>query len=97
MAWASPSPSKRRRWRRPRRRMIAVRLWRKHTLVFDRSRDLEALAAYNTDFDGVLTPIKRLTEEDGLRVAVIGNGGAARGAVDALRTSGAHVKLFPQL
>lgn len=65
-----------------------------NTLVYDRSRDLKALAAYNTDFDGVLTPIKRLTEEDGLRVAVIGNGGAARGAVDALRTSGAHVKLF---
>lgn len=44
------------------------------------------LRAFNTDFDGVLVPLRaRLTSLAGVRVAVLGNGGAARGAVEALK------------
>jgi 3-dehydroquinate dehydratase / shikimate dehydrogenase len=50
--------------------------------------------AVNTDFDGVAIPLAMKTRVCGARVAVIGNGGAARGAVMALAEAGAQPTLF---
>ncbi|MBT6277629.1 MAG: type I 3-dehydroquinate dehydratase [Chromatiales bacterium] len=65
-----------------------------NTLVIERSGSSRRVRAYNTDFDGVLVPISNHVELAGLRVAVIGNGGAARGAVEALKDGGAKPHLF---
>ncbi|HLU50048.1 MAG TPA: type I 3-dehydroquinate dehydratase, partial [Planctomycetota bacterium] len=52
------------------------------------------LRAFNTDFDGVLGPLRtRLEALEGVAVAVLGNGGAARGAVEALKDAGAKPML----
>jgi 3-dehydroquinate dehydratase/shikimate dehydrogenase len=69
-----------------------------NTLVVDESaasridpdRGRPFLKAYNTDFDGVLGPLRRRLEHlQGVQAAIIGNGGAARGAVEALKSVGA--------
>jgi shikimate dehydrogenase/3-dehydroquinate dehydratase type I len=65
-----------------------------NTLVFDRTGTDLCIRAYNTDFDGVTLPISQHVPVSGLKVAVVGNGGAARGAVEALRAEGAEVTLF---
>ncbi len=73
-----------------------------NTLLIDRSvvaqRSPEATArirAFNTDFDGVLEPLhRRRLQLPGLSVAIIGNGGAARGAAKALLAAGAMVTLY---
>ncbi|HZN60209.1 MAG TPA: type I 3-dehydroquinate dehydratase [Planctomycetota bacterium] len=53
------------------------------------------VAAYNTDFDGVLEPLcSRGIELRGLVAAIIGNGGAARGAARALKEAGARAILY---
>lgn len=65
-----------------------------NTLVFDRSGAGMRIRACNTDFDGVTLPIEAHRPVQGLRVAIVGNGGAARGAVQALREKGAEVTLF---
>ncbi|HKS10696.1 MAG TPA: shikimate dehydrogenase [Pyrinomonadaceae bacterium] len=53
------------------------------------------LHGYNTDVHGLIEPLReRVGLLDGLRVAVIGAGGAARAAVWALSKDGARVTLF---
>lgn len=55
----------------------------------------EELRGYNTDVHGLIEPLrKRIGSLNGLSVAVIGAGGAARAAVWALKRDGAKVKLF---
>ena len=54
-----------------------------------------AAHGYNTDFDGVLDPLgRRLKSLRGIAAAVLGNGGAARGAVLALKEAGASPVLY---
>lgn len=65
-----------------------------NTLVITRDEGKRHIAAFNTDFDGVTIPIAQHRHLSGLPVAVIGNGGAARGAVGALKEVGAEVVLF---
>jgi 3-dehydroquinate dehydratase / shikimate dehydrogenase len=50
-------------------------------------------AAINTDISAVVAPLQRLTDLHGRRVTVLGAGGAARAAVQALRGAGAHVSI----
>ncbi len=52
------------------------------------------LKGYNTDWLGILTPLKRITNLANKRVAIIGAGGAARSMVYAMTTQGAEVKIF---
>ena len=55
----------------------------------------QQLRGYNTDVHGLIEPLRqRLGSLNGLSVAVIGAGGAARAAVWALKREGASVKLF---
>lgn len=65
-----------------------------NTLLF---RDRGGLGAqgFNTDFDGVLGPLKRRQIQlGGLSAAILGNGGAARAAAMALVSEGATVTLY---
>ena len=53
------------------------------------------LRGLNTDFEGVLGPLRsRLGNLEGIEVAVAGNGGAARGAVQALLDAGARPTIY---
>lgn len=63
-------------------------------LVTHDTRTSPTLSAFNTDFDGVLIPIEAHGNIAGKRIAIIGNGGAARGAVQALKAAGATLVLF---
>ncbi len=55
----------------------------------------ERLVGYNTDVVGLVEPLQRIVSSlRGLRVAVIGAGGAARAAVWALGRGEARVTLF---
>jgi 3-dehydroquinate dehydratase/shikimate dehydrogenase len=66
-----------------------------NTLVVRRPEGSRTLHAYNTDFDGVLGPLRRHgIQPAGLQAAIIGNGGAARGAARALVDAGARVTLY---
>ena len=65
-----------------------------NTLCIDRRSNPPLIKASNTDVDGVLVPIAKRRPLAGLRVAVIGNGGAARGAIQALTEAGAIAALF---
>lgn len=54
-----------------------------------------ALHGFNTDFNGVIDPLRsRLGDLEGIEVAVVGNGGAARGAVQALLEAGARPTIY---
>ena len=54
-----------------------------------------SVGGYNTDFDGVLGPLtRRGISPGGLTTAIIGNGGASRGAAAALCDAGAKVTLY---
>ncbi|HKE58352.1 MAG TPA: shikimate dehydrogenase [Pyrinomonadaceae bacterium] len=62
-----------------------------NTVVIEGDR----LLGYNTDAAGLIEPLlKRISSLKGLRVAVIGAGGAARAAVWGLQQQGAGVTLF---
>ncbi len=62
-----------------------------NTVVVENDR----LLGYNTDVDGLLEPLLGIMDSfEGLRVAVIGAGGAARAAVWALQHRGSIVTLF---
>jgi 3-dehydroquinate dehydratase/shikimate dehydrogenase len=67
-----------------------------NTLLYRRTATGErTIESFNTDYDGVLVPLgSRLGSLDGVSVAVLGNGGAARGAVLALKESGASPTLY---
>lgn len=52
------------------------------------------IKGYNTDYLGVLNPLKKMTNLKGKKVALLGAGGAARAALYALTTSGARVTVF---
>ncbi len=55
----------------------------------------ERLHGHNTDAAGFVSPLrKRLGELRGVRCAIIGSGGAARGVLWALRNAGAQATLF---
>lgn len=60
----------------------------------DDESDTPRLSGHNTDFDGVLGPIRdRMGDLSGAEIAVLGNGGAARGAIRALLEAGARPTL----
>src|SRR6185369_6855068 len=62
-----------------------------NTIVVER----EKLRGYNTDVQGLIEPLrKRVGSLNGLSVAVIGAGGAARAAIWALKKEQARVALF---
>ncbi|HVR76603.1 MAG TPA: type I 3-dehydroquinate dehydratase [Planctomycetota bacterium] len=67
-----------------------------NTLLIRReSGGVRRALATNTDFDGVLGPLeRRRVETRGLSAAIIGNGGAARGAARALKEAGSSVTLY---
>lgn len=65
-----------------------------NTLLIERYSGGRRIKAFNTDFDGVTIPIARHRELLGSETAVVGNGGAARGAVVALADARADVTLF---
>lgn len=52
------------------------------------------LKGYNTDWLGVLKPIKRLNKISGKKIGVIGAGGAARAIVYGLKIAGGKIKIF---
>lgn len=52
------------------------------------------LTGYNTDWQGILIPLEKMTDLSGKSVAVLGAGGAARAAVYALSTKKARVSIF---
>ncbi len=52
------------------------------------------LTGYNTDWLGILNPLERLTDLKGLRIALLGAGGAAQAALYACTLRGAHVTIF---
>ena len=67
-----------------------------NTLVVRRGSGGErTVLAYNTDFDGVLGPLRRRSlDPRGLSTGILGNGGAARGAAVALHGAGARVTIY---
>ncbi|HVF57152.1 MAG TPA: shikimate dehydrogenase [Pyrinomonadaceae bacterium] len=54
----------------------------------------DALHGYNTDAEAALKPLQDLIELRGVRVGVIGAGGAARALLWGLRERGAHATVF---
>lgn len=55
----------------------------------------ESIESFNTDYDGVRAPLEaRIGSLEGIQVGVLGNGGAARGAVLSLKEAGASPTLF---
>lgn len=52
------------------------------------------LIGYNTDWLGILKPIEQLTSLKGKKVAIIGAGGAAQGALYACAHAGASATIF---
>ena len=74
----------------------AARAGAANTLVRSKAESGSGLLrGMNTDFDGVLGPLRgRLGELEGVEVAVVGNGGAARGAVQALLDAGACPTIY---
>jgi 3-dehydroquinate dehydratase/shikimate dehydrogenase len=67
-----------------------------NTLVVRRARGAQrTVLAYNTDFDGVLGPLRRhKLDPRGLSTGILGNGGAARGAARALQGAGGQVTIY---
>ena len=66
-----------------------------NTLVRVASENGWALHGYNTDFNGVLDPLeRRLGSLADLDAAILGNGGAARGAARALLEVGARPTIY---
>lgn len=58
-------------------------------------KDKDLLIGYNTDYLGILSPIKKkISNLRGKSAAVIGAGGAARAAVYALTSEGCNVVIF---
>ena len=49
------------------------------------------LCGTNTDARGIVEPLSQRVKLDGAKILVVGNGGAARAAIVALRREGAHV------
>ncbi len=73
----------------------SVRCGAANTLCIDRDRHHKtSIRAINTDVDGVLIPITRRRSPVGATVAIIGNGGAARGAIQAMKEAMAIPTLF---
>jgi shikimate dehydrogenase len=54
----------------------------------------EKLVGYNTDWLGIRTPLEKLVKLEGKTVALIGAGGAARGAAYAITASGAKLSVY---
>lgn len=69
-----------------------------NTLVRDRTgkdASKSRFAGWNTDVEGVVGPLRRRNIElDGLTAAILGNGGAARGAVRALVQVGVEPTIY---
>jgi len=53
-----------------------------------------SLTGYNTDWLGILRPLKRMSPLQDMRVALLGAGGAAQAALHACTTEGATVTIF---
>jgi 3-dehydroquinate dehydratase/shikimate dehydrogenase len=68
----------------------ARRIGAVNTVVVEGDR----LLGYNTDADGAIAPLARLTELRQAHCAVIGAGGSARAVVYGLRERGARVTIF---
>lgn len=52
------------------------------------------LKGYNTDWQGIIEPLKKIIDLQNKKVALLGAGGAARAAVYALTKAGAQVVIF---
>ena len=52
------------------------------------------LTGYNTDWVGVVRPLRKITNLQGKKTAILGAGGAARAAVYGLSQEGANVTIF---
>ncbi len=69
---------------------VAEKIGAVNTIVNEVGR----LIGYNTDWLGVVNPLRELTELQGKRAVVLGAGGAARAAVYGLVQSGAEVTIY---
>lgn len=66
-----------------------------NTLVREAGSQGGVYRAHNTDFDGVILPVRdRLGDLKGLSVGIVGAGGAARGAARALLEAGALPHIY---
>jgi len=52
------------------------------------------LKGYNTDWEGIVIPIEKITSLDGKTVALIGAGGAAHGAAFGVTQKGAKLQIY---
>lgn len=69
---------------------VAEKIGAANTVVNENGK----LKGYNTDWLGVLTPLKKITELKNKNVAILGAGGAARAMVYAATTNGASVTIY---
>lgn len=69
---------------------VAERIGAANTVVNENGN----LTGYNTDWQGIVTPLERLTPLKGKRVAIIGAGGSAKAAVYGLSQAGAKLTIF---
>ncbi len=69
---------------------VAARVGAVNTLVVADSK----LKGYNTDVAGAILPLKQRRSPSGLRVSVLGAGGAARAVVAGLVDEGARVRIY---
>ena len=69
---------------------IALKIGAVNTIVNDNG----ILKAYNTDWQGVLTPLERLTSLKDKKVVILGAGGAARAMAYAVTSKGAKLTVF---
>lgn len=65
-----------------------------NTVVIDRTRGKTKLIGTNTDWLGIVNPLKQRTQLKGKRVAVVGAAGAARAAAYGALHEGAKIKIF---
>lgn len=71
--------------------VIARRIGAVNTIVVGED---QRLIGYNTDWLGVINPLKERTSLDGKSAVILGAGGAARAAAFGLGESGARVKIL---
>lgn len=69
---------------------VAKKIGAVNTIV----KDGKKLKGYNTDYLGILNPLKKIVNLKGKKAAVIGAGGAARAAVYVLTSQGSKTTIF---
>lgn len=69
---------------------IASKIGAVNTIVNEHGK----LIGYNTDWIGIVNPLKKLTSLKGKQIALLGAGGAARAAAYAITSKGAKLIIF---